>query len=448
MRFLVLSTILTLAAPCWVHAGETLTLPAAIRGALTSSPEVGAAEATANAAANRARKAKGSRFPRLDLTESYSRTDNPAEVFALQLNQERFDMESFFLPDPNDPAALDTGITRLEVQQPVYTGGKLGARIDQGSLMATAEELTLGHVRESVTFATVTAFVNLAKAREHVGLLRTARETTAEHLKLARAYAEQGIILDAEVLKAVVYLAEVDEMLAQAGNASRLAEAALNFQMGSDQMTARNLAGIPQPPPVAGELESLISAALGKRRDLLAAQRMLEAGRLEEKVERSGFLPEVAVIGRYDLYDDNAFGSHGDSTALMAVARINLFRGGADRAGLAAARQQTTAFEQDLRRFEDGVTLEVRQAWHDLITARARHDTAASALAAAREALRVREQRFGQGLDRMIDLLDAETALREAELRELVARYDIVLGSYRLLFTTGSSLIESMEESR
>jgi len=43
------------------------------------------------------------------------------------------------------------------------------------------------------------------------------------------------------------------------------------------------------------------------------------------------------------------------------------------------------------------------------------------------EALRVREHRFTQGLDKMIDLLDAETAAREAELRELVARYDVSL---------------------
>ena len=38
---------------------------------------------------------------------------------------------------------------------------------------------------------------------------------------------------------------------------------------------------------------------------------------------------------------------------------------------------------------------------------------------------------------RMIDLLDAETALREAEVRELVARYDATLAAYRLNFATG-----------
>jgi outer membrane protein TolC len=60
----------------------------------------------------------------------------------------------------------------------------------------------------------------------------------------------------------------------------------------------------------------------------------------------------------------------------------------------------------------------------------------------------VREQRFKQGLDKMVDLLDAETALREAETRELVARYDVFLSTYRLQFVSGATLIPSTEESR
>ena len=92
--------------------------------------------------------------------------------------------------------------------------------------------------------------------------------------------------------------------------------------------------------------------------------------------------------------------------------------------------------------------LEVQQAWQDLETARTRLETATSSLAAAREALRVRENRFKQGLDKMIDLLDAETALRQSEMRELVARYDVALESNRLRYVTGATLIPSMEDSQ
>ena len=48
----------------------------------------------------------------------------------------------------------------------------------------------------------------------------------------------------------------------------------------------------------------------------------------------------------------------------------------------------------------------------------------------------------------MIDLLDAETGLREAEMRELVARYDVVLDTHRLRYVSGATLITSTEDSQ
>lgn len=446
MRRFLPVVLLAIAAVRNAAAGE-LTMTEAIESALANNLAVQSAAERAQGAAERARQARGYRLPQLDLSEIYSYTDNPAEVFAFQLNQERFSFEDFVTTDPNTPDPLSTFITRLELMLPIYTGGQLGTRVDQADHMATAEELRWQHAQQQVAFDTVTAFTNLAKAREQVGLLTSARATTARHVELASSYAGQGLILQAEVLKAQVFLAEMDELLVQAGNGARLAEAALNFTMGTDQNIPRELAPLEPPPATPGELDDWRMAAVERRRDLEAARRELEAGRLEEKTAKPWYLPEVAASARYDLYDDTIFGSHGGSGSVMAFARLDLYSGGRESAGREAARHDAAAGGYDIRRFEEGVKLEVQQAWHDLRTAEARLATAANSLQAAREALRVREHRFTQGLDKMIDLLDAETTAREAELRELVARYDVSLSSYRLLFTSGASLTPPTEDS-
>jgi outer membrane protein TolC len=440
----ILATLLAAGAV----AAQDLTLDEAVTTALASNPAVQAAAARAEAEAARHDQARAHRWGRLDLAETFNYTDNPAEVFALTLNQERFDLDGFFMSDPNRPDALSTFITSLDLTVPVYTGGKLGTRIDQAGAMVDAAELARRHAAQKVAFDTATAFINLAKARDNAALLTTSRATTAEHVALAEAFAEQGLILDADMLKARVYLSEMDDLLEQARNGAQLAEAALNFEMGADQAIPRTLAPLPPPSAVRGELQDWIAAAVEGRLDLAAARQQLAAGRLETRAARSGYLPEVAVIGKYGLYDDTIFGSNGRSGTVMAVAKINLFGGLADIDARRAAELDVVAGEADLRRFEEGVRLEVRQAWQDRETAIARHATARDVLEAAREALRVREQRFKQGLDRMIDLLDAETALREAETRELVARYDVALATARLHFVSGATLIPSMEESR
>jgi len=447
MRSYPLIILISLIAAIPVCAQE-LTLESAVETALLGNPEVSAARERAAAAGERLESGESYRLPKIGLSESFTYTDNPAEVFALTLNQGRFDMQKFFMSDPNDPDPLSTFVTRVDLELPVYTGGKISARIGQADMMATAEEASYVYTREKVAFETITAYVNLAKAREHQALLEKARSTTAEHVRLAERYADEGMILDADVLQARVYLAEMDDLLTQATNGAQLAQAALNFQMGVDQAQPQALAPVPPAPPVVGEVNEWISIALENRSDLAAARHKLEAGRLEEKVSRPGYFPEIAVLGHYDLYDDTIFGSNGHSGSVMAVARINLLGGGSGSSDRAAARHETASFEADIRRFEEGVKLEVQQAWQGLDTARTRHTTARSTLNAAGEAARVRESRFKQGLDKMIDLLDAETALREAEMRELVARYDVVLDTHRLRFVSGVTLTDALEETR
>ena len=426
--------------PAGVEAGEEFTLREAVETALERNPSLSASAADAAAARARHTQARGHRLPKIDLAEVLTVTDNPAEVFALTLNQGRFDMDEFFTSDPNNPRTLDTWITRLEVTQPIYTGGKLSTRIEQAALMEASAEEGLSHARQQVAFDVATAYANALKAGEHLEVVDRARNTTAEHVALAEKYAEQGLIIGAEVLNARVHLAHMDEMAVEATAAVDLAQAALNFAMGTDQATVNDLLPLPPSAPIEEPLVVWTKLGVENRRDLDATRKSLEAGRLEEKAADSGFKPEVALMGRYELYDDQVFGSNGSSGSIMAVARINLFDGGSDGAAAEAARQRTLSGEHNIGLFEEGIRLQIHDAFKAVESARKRHLTAERSVAAAAEALRVREQRFEQGLDRMIDLLDAETALRESELREVVARYDLALSTYRLYFASGTSL--------
>jgi outer membrane protein TolC len=145
----------------------------------------------------------------------------------------------------------------------------------------------------------------------------------------------------------------------------------------------------------------------------------------------------VGIVARGDLVDDHVFGHHGESTAIMAQASLNLFAGGSDRAAIRVAEWDAKAGQEDVARFGEGVQLEVRQAWEEAATARARQATAARAVNAAREAERIVSERFSTGVVKMLDLLDAATARREAETRELVARAEANTAVLRLALVAG-----------
>ena len=419
-----------------------LTLQQAVETALEKNHAISASSAKVSAAQARQDQAGGYYLPKIDLMQMFNYTNNPAEVFAFTLNQRRFDMEEFFMSDPNRPDSLDTWITRIEVTQPIYVGGKISTRNEQADLMAGSAEKDLSHTQQKTVFDVATAFANALMAAEHLDVVKRARETTAAHVDLAEKYAAEGFIINAEVLNAQVYLAQMDGMLVESESNADLAHSALDFSMGIDQTTRQALHTLPPMPPVNEPVGVWMDRGVAMRRDLEARRRELDAGRLEEKAVNPGFKPEIGIVGRYELYDDMIFGNNGHNGSIMAVAKINLFGGGSDTAEKEAARLDALSGEHNVALFEEGVRLEVRSAYAQVQSARKRHETATRAVDAAQEAMRVREKRFKQGLDKMIDLLDAETALRESELRELVARYDLTLSTFRLYFTSGTSLTE------
>ena len=79
----------------------------------------------------------------------------------------------------------------------------------------------------------------------------------------------------------------------------------------------------------------------------------------------------------------------------------------------------------------------MRQAFEEARTARERHATSLKAIEAARESERIVSERFQGGIVKMLDVLDATTARREAETRELVARAESHLTAFRLALKAG-----------
>lgn len=417
-------------------AAEKLSLRQAMQRARDGAQEVSAARLRARAAEQKLRQASGFRLPAVSLEESFIRTDSPADAFALQLNQERFSFADFMSADPNDPATLDTAITRLQIALPIYTGGELSGRIAQAGLAASAAERSAAWIADNAALAAAEAYVAVAQAREYAALLERARDTVAAHVELARSYVAQGMLVRSELLRAEVELGRVEDLLAEARGNVRVASANLAFRLGGAQDTEWELEPVSVPPESALTLEELLASAEG-RGDLAAARELLRAGELEEKAKRAAFLPKVALVGRADWVDDALFGTNGDSTSIMALASINLFAGGSDRAALRAARFEAEAGAKDVERFVAGVALEVRQAFEEARTERLRHATALRAVEAAAESERITKERFGSGVVKMIDLLDASTARREAETRELVARARACAAALRLAVRSG-----------
>ena len=451
-----------------LFASQVLAQPLALQDAvnlgLEHSRVVAAAEQRAEAAQERVAEARGYRLPKLDLMEMAARTNQPGEVFGFNMNREEnvvglmseaFGMQAgdsgviFGMPNNGllvDPDPMNTYMTRLQAEMPLFTGGMISGRIAQAKLAAQAAMHDAARARQQVGYDVATSWLDLAKAREYHDLLLRARETTRAHVQMARDYHETGFIVSSEVLRAEVYLAEMEELVTRAGSGAELALAALNFNLGLPQNRMHDLGQLPEMPVSDAELESCLQIASENRQDLQSARLMLEAGKKEEQVATAAFLPTVGVQGNYDAWDDKVLGMDATSWSVKGVVSINLFSGGSDRARVQRAKAMSRSYAEDVSRFEEGVQLQVKSAHANFNAAQLRLEAAQAALEAGRENLRVVEERFRQGVSKMIDLLDAETALRELEVRDLLARHDTYREAFALRHAAGLPLFAEEEE--
>lgn len=420
LRTLAFTLVLSLSSTSATLA-ETLYLSEAMATAREQAQDVLAAEARVTAGQARFNQAKGYRLPQISFQEMWIRTNNPAEVFAFQLNQGRFSFQDFVVSDPNNPDYLNNATSRFALSMPLYTGGELAGRVDQARLAAQAAEIEAAWIEDSAALAAAEAYIRLSQARENVALLHHVLETVDAHVRLAQSYVDQGMLVRSDLLRAQVERSRIEDLLIEARGQARVAQSNLSFRLGTSSSREWDLQTLHDPEPLAEEIGEWLATA-ENRADLTAARHMLQAAELEIKVKRSGLLPKIGVAARYDMFSDQIFTSDNDSAAVMAMLSVDLFSGNRHRSARAAATADFQAGQQQIAQFTEGIRLEVRDAYERAVTARERFLTARAAQQAAVEVERITAARFKQGVVKMIELVDATTALQEAQTRELVAR--------------------------
>lgn len=417
---------------------ERLSMREAVEIARQNSPAILESAAGERAAGQALREARAARLPSFELREVAMRTDSPADVFGLKLLQERFSFPAFVASDPNQPDAITSFATELQVSQPIFTGGRLTAGINQADQMVRAATAVHGRTDEAVSFMVAGAYLDILLADRFLELSEKARDTTARHLDQARAYFDAGMIVESDLLQAEVQMARMEEALITARNNALLARSGLNRAMGVDQARTydldRDVPGLAQPWP---SLDDALAAAAKLRKDSHAVSAKVTAAELGIDRARGELFPEVAVIGKVALNDDRFPGGHGSNYSVMAVARWNLWNWGQTQARVARSRDEYAAATEAKRGYNQQIEFEVRQAWQGVEEAHARSDVASKAVGSAEKALSILEARFEQGVSKVTDLLDAETMLNEARARDLKGRFDVERSLMALNFATG-----------
>ncbi|QEL16399.1 TolC family protein [Limnoglobus roseus] len=339
-----------------------------------------------------------------------------------------------FGPGNQDFEALD-----LRVQWTVFQFGKRLAVHDQASMRAEVARWQWERTRQAVAFDVALNYARVLQARASRLVAERAVVRAEAALKDVRNLATNGALTREDVLRAEVFLADVRQGLITATSEAQIAVAALNRAMGvnvsAPTRVADRTADLDEYPV---RLEDCLAQAVAGRPELSVVRYGVAIAGRGADAARADFLPVITANGGGALVDGSRV-----QNAQVADAGIflkwNLYEGGRRRAEVRGADAEIeVAFAQG-QQVCDTIAFETHVAYRNIEDAVGRLKQARTATGQAAETLRLVRNRYARGDAKPTDVVDAETALIQAEQNLNSARYDLVIALARMKFATGGA---------
>ncbi len=410
-------------------AAHAETLEQAWSLALSGDQGLAAATSEAEAARLELAAAKGGRLPVVMASGTYSKLQD-APAFDFSAAGLPFRMPELFDHD-------DLVMAGVNVELPLYTGGRITNQIAAAEAGGVAREAVADRTRADLRFGVAEAYVGVQRAERSLATARSSVESLTRYVRDVESMFNREVVPRNDLLSAQVALANAEQARLQSANAVELARAAYNRRLGQPLDRPFALEPIPAMATDVGTLPLAVleAEALDKRDELVALKAQGEALGHAAAAEKSRLLPQVSLTGGYQYLENQALDRQ--EFAMVGVGMRWALFDGTVRDKSSSLRQTQRAAEQRLGELRSMIALEVRQSFLSLNEARARVDVARGAVDQAEENKRIADQQYAAGLVNSTRVLEAEALRVQSLANRENAIMDVELARLRLARATG-----------
>lgn len=350
-------------------------------------------------------------LPNISTSYTGMATNSPLMAFGFKLNQAVVTQEDFNPANLNNPSKTNMFTTTFEVQQPIINiDGVFQRKAAKAKWEAT--RLQLERMGDYLSLETERAYMQLQLAYKSVDVLEEALKAAKENLNLANNSLKQGYLQHSDVLTVEIRVAEVENQLQYAKSN------VINISEYLAVLMNEEIAGVYKPTDSLDIALSLISDEhiSNNRADIKAMQFASEAYRQSYKADKMSFLPRLNAFGSFELYDDQIFSADANAYLVGVSLTWDIFQGSRRVGKTQKSRAQYTKANLELEEYKSESQLELNKAKRMFLDAKNNLKLTELALQQSEEALRIRTNRFKEGLEKTTELLMAETLYSQKQL--------------------------------
>lgn len=346
------------------------------------------------------------------------------------------------LPAESNPTYSTNTNYSLNLTQPVFRWDRWVA-LDQADYLVTQAQAEYGVAEQELMVRVAERYFAVLAAQDALRVAGAEKESIGRQLEQAQQRFEVGLsaITDMQEAQArydSTIAAEIraEDTLASSHEQLREIIGEQSENLAPVRDTEFNLVA-PEPQ----DLQSWVTLALQQNPALAAARAGSEAAREQIKIERAGHYPTLDATASYG-YQDSNFGGivtvERNDGAIGLQLNVPLYQGGYVNSKTREARYRFDAARERLDVSQRSIERQTRDAYRGVVTGISEVRAAEQARKSNTTALEAAQTGFEVGTRTIVDQLNAQSILSQAELNLSQARYDYLLNTLRLKQAAGT----------
>lgn len=346
----------------------------------------------------------------------------------------------------DDYQQLRYGVT---LAQPLYRYDR-SRLVDQAEIEVNRAEINFSFAEQALILRVAERYFAVLDAEEGVKAAEANLQAIRRQLKQAEERFEVGVIArtDVEEARARADISRADLLDAQDQlNTERESIRQLTNQDHTEISSVREEAELASPQPRS--VDRWRQLAETDNLELAAAHLAASAAMTEIDVQRGDGRPSIDFIAGYsgtEQYDRN--GRDPSASELSAGVELNvpLYRGGLTSSRIREAQSRYTVALESLEQVRRTVSRNAADSYRGVLTALERVRALNQARASTRSALEATEAGFEVGTRTIVDVLNAQREVFNAERNYQQARHAYFINSLRLQLAAGALTVDDLAE--
>ncbi len=330
------------------------------------------------------------------------------------------------------------GLLSVSASQHLYQGGKIWSQRRASEYSLQSQKFRHFRRLQSILFDVATQYYEVLLANQNIVIAENQLRRTKRQLERAEQRLEVGLVNKTAVLRAEVQVARSREQIERAKNQRAVALENLRLEMGVDELPDK-LQDIQEQRLEDIHPDALRARGMENRRDLQQVAGSRQAAQKTVQAEEGDFWPRLSLEGAYSrTNEEDLYSGEKTDWNVSVVASYPLFTGFRDVSEVNRAQRQAAEIRADYQRLKRSIAAEIRSVYLDLKTQEKvimRLEEEVDSATANYEQI---VAQFNEGLVSAVDVVDAQTALNEAETRLSLAFFNYQLNLLRLDLATGT----------